>query len=38
LHSFGVPPEAIDIITQIKGLKFEGAFLAAQWFDITESL
>lgn len=38
VFTFGRPPVSIDIITHIKGLDFEEAFLAARWFDIEEDL
>lgn len=38
VFTFGRPPVSIDIVTQIKGLQFEEAFEAAQWFDIEENL
>ncbi len=38
VFTFGRPPVCIDIMTHIKGLDFEEAFLTAQWFDIDEGL
>jgi hypothetical protein len=38
VFTFGRPPVCIDIITRIKGLDFEAAFAAAQWFELEENL
>lgn len=38
VFTFGKPPVCIDIITRIKGLAFEEAFVAAQWFELEEGL
>lgn len=38
VFTFGRPPVCIDIITHIKGLDFEAAFAAAQWFKLEENL
>lgn len=38
VFTFGRPPVSIDIITRIKGLDFDEAFAAAQWFELEENL
>jgi len=38
VFTFGRPPVCIDIITYVKGLHFQDAFSAAQWFEIDDNL
>lgn len=38
VFSFGRPPVSIDIITKIKGLKFDEALASAEWFNIEGDL
>lgn len=38
VFSFGRSPVSIDIITQIKGLEFDDAYSASQWFPVEEDL
>lgn len=38
VFTFGVPPVAIDIMTQVKGLDFRKAFAQADGFDLGDNL
>ena len=38
VFTFGRPPVSIDILTQVLGVEFDGAFAQAECFEITDSL
>jgi hypothetical protein len=38
VFTFGKPPVSIDILTAVKGLRFEDCFELAEWFAIAENL
>ena len=38
VFTFGRPPVCIDILTQVRGLSFDAAFVHAEWFKISETL
>lgn len=35
---FGVPPVSIEVLTIVKGMDFDEAFVTAQWFEIGDGL
>ena len=38
IFTFGRPPVSIDILTEVKGLDFETAFVHSEWFELSDTI